>query len=206
MKEFYMKNLFLLAAIILTAKAFAILPGEKAPSFTLKNHEGKNVSLDDFKGKYVVLEWYNEGCPFVRKHYDATNMQTVQDKSLKEKIKENVAWLTINSSAKGKQGHIANPNEAFKTMKKENMLSTHLLLDSDGVVGRAYEAKTTPHMYIINPAGKLVYNGAIDNNPSPNPAVIPSSKNYILSAIMDIKNGREIASAKTKPYGCSVKY
>ena len=196
---------FLLMSLLISS-TFAILPGEKAPGFKLTNHEGSEVSLDQFKGKYVVLEWYNEGCPFVRKHYDAKNMQLTQDKAKNEKIKESVVWLTINSSAKGKQGHIANPKEAFKTIKRENMLASHLLLDTNGTVGRAYEAKTTPHMYIINPKGQLVYNGAIDSNSSPNPAVIKSSKNYILGALTDIKESRKIASAKTKPYGCSVKY
>ena len=201
-----MKRIFVTVLTLLSTSTLAILPGELAPNFTLKNQEGKSVSLNDYKGKYVVLEWYNEGCPFVRKHYDAKNMQMVQDKSQKEKIKETVTWLTINSSAKGKQGHISDPKAAFETIKRENMLASHLLLDSDGKVGRIFEAKTTPHMYIINPMGKLVYNGAIDSNSSPSQAVIPSSKNYIISAIMDIKEGRKIASAKTKPYGCSVKY
>ena len=201
-----MKTSLLSLFFLLSGQAFALLPGKIAPDFTLKNQEGKSVSLSDYKGKYVVLEWYNEGCPFVRKHYDAKNMQMTQDKSQKEKLKAQVAWLTINSSAKGKQGHIANPKEAFETIQRENMLATHLLLDSEGKVGRNYEAKTTPHMYIINPEGKLVYNGAIDSTPSASQSDIPTSKNYVLSALMDIKNGREVASAKTKPYGCSVKY
>ena len=180
--------------------AFALNNNEMAPNFNLNGSHGK-TSLADQKGKYVVLEWYNDGCPFVRKHYDSNNMQKLQ-----KKYKDNVQWITINSSAEGKQGHLSDVKAAKKMFTQEQMVAMNLLLDSDGKVGKAYKAKTTPHMYIISPKGKLVYQGAIDSVPSANASDIPGSQNFVAMALDQALAGKPIKRAKTTPYGCSVKY
>lgn len=178
----------------------AVEIGQKAPDFTLTNHEGKSTSLNEFADKIVVLEWYNEGCPFVRKHYDPKNMQALQ-KTYGDK---EVVWLTIASSAQGKQGHVEQAR-AKELMKKEGTNARMMLLDHDGVVGRAYDAKTTPHMYVIN-NGTLVYQGAIDSIASANAADISKADNYVTMALESVMKGEAVAVAKTKPYGCSVKF
>ena len=197
-----MNKFFTLSVISLffTLSLFAA----KAPEFTLKNEKGEMVKLSDYKGKTVVLEWYNEGCPFVRKHYDAGNMQRLQAKY----TKKGIVWLTIISSAKGKQGYLEDGalKDKLDPKKSEKMKSTHLLKDADGKVGQLYSAKTTPHMYIISKKGDLVYQGAIDSNDSAESKDIASSKNYVSTNLDLILTGKAIKVAKTKPYGCSVKY
>lgn len=196
----------LLTFLILSFSTYAISPGKTAPSFELKNEKGKIIKLENLKGQYVILEWFNHGCPFVRKHYDSNNMQMTQSKAIKTLGDKKVTWLSINSSAKNKQGHLANPNEASVKLKEEKSNATHMLLDSDGKVGQAYGAKTTPQMVIIGPSGIVLYNGAIDSIASANQNDIKAAKNYILNAVKSIKNGEKVSPSKTKPYGCSVKY
>ena len=187
-------------AFLLSSGAFAISIGDQAPEFKLEGTPSKGA-LSDHIGKYVVLEWYNDGCPFVRKHYDSNNMQKLQ-----KKYKGKVSWLTINSSAKGRQGFIENVGKAKEKYSKEQMEAMSLLIDSDGIVGKAYATKTTPHMYIIDPKGKLVYQGAIDSISSADSSDINKATNFVDVALTEALVGRKIAMAKTQPYGCSVKY
>ena len=175
--------------------------GSAAPEFSLKDVNGKTHSLADYKGKFVVLEWFNEGCPFVKKHYTSGNMQKLQ----KEYTGKDVVWLSINSSAEGKEGHMT-PESAEKTITDWKMDSTKVLLDSDGKVGRMYGAKTTPHMFVIDKSGKLVYQGAIDSKPTANVADLATAENYVRVALDSSMAGKPVATATTKPYGCSVKY
>lgn len=175
--------------------------GQPAPDFTLPASDGKSVTLDSFQGKYVVLEWFNPECPFVHKHYDSGNMQALQ----KTWTNKGVVWLSIDSSAPGKEGYIdAAGAEKVRGEMKSN--ATALLLDPDGAVGRLYQAKTTPDMFVINPVGKLVYMGAIDDRPSVDTADIPGSTNYVSRALQQAMTGKDITDSVTKPYGCSVKY
>lgn len=193
----------ILAALLLslTASAFAVDIGKPAPEFTLTSASGKKVSLSSFKGKTVVLEWLNHGCPFVRKHYDSNNMQALQ----KKYSAQGVVWLSVISSAEGKQGHVTAP-EALAEAKKYQSSATEILLDPKGDVGRAFEAKVTPHMYVINAAGALVYQGAIDSVASTDAADIAKSKNYVAQALDATLAGKPVTEASTKAYGCGVKY
>ena len=175
--------------------------GSNAPDFSLTDSTGKTQSLADFKGKYVVLEWFNPECPFVKKHYGSGNMQKLQE----EFTGKGVTWLTIDSSAPGTEGNIsADQAEKIRTAWKTHQ--TALLLDPDGKAGRAYGAKNTPHMFIINPEGKVIYEGAIDSKATPNPADIPVSTNYVKSALDESLAGKPVSNPSTRPYGCSVKY
>lgn len=197
-------NLLITALTSLAATAlFAAEPtvGNAAPDFSLPDATGKTHSLADFRGKFVVLEWFNEGCPFVKKHYGSGNMQKLQQ----EYSGKDVVWLTINSSAPGEQGHLT-PETAPKTISDLKMTSTKLLLDPDGKVGRLYGAKNTPHMFVINKEGKLIYQGAIDSKPTANASDIASSSNYVKVALDESMAGKPVSNASTKPYGCSVKY
>ena len=194
-----------LAAASVTAMALpaAAAPaiGQAAPAFTAMDASGKARSLSEFRGKTVVLEWVNNGCPYVRKHYDSGNMQSLQSQA----AKDGVVWLSVVSSAPGTQGYLT--PETAKTWKAtEKAAVTDVLLDPKGVVGRAYDAKTTPHMFVIDKVGKLVYMGGIDDKPSADPASLKGAKNYVVAALADVKAGRPVAQAATRPYGCSVKY
>ena len=175
--------------------------GKSAPNFSLPDTAGKNVSLADFKGKYVVLEWYNPDCPFVGKHYKSGNMQTLQ----KEFTSKGVAWISIDSSAPGEQGNYP-PNQLNAISARDGAARTALLLDPDGKVGRLYGAKTTPDMYIINPSGILVYKGAIDNKRSTDLADVKTATNYVKVALEEVMTGKPVSTVSTQPYGCSVKY
>jgi peroxiredoxin len=175
--------------------------GAPAPSFTLTDANGKTHSLGEYKGKYVVLEWFNPGCPFVQKHYTSENMQNLQ----KEFTGKGVAWLTIDSSAEGSQGYLT-PEEAKKQMADWKMNPTALLLDPAGQVGHEYHATNTPHMFIINPEGKLIYEGAIDSKASTDADDIKSSTNYVKVALEEAMAGKPVSTAQTRAYGCSVKY
>ncbi len=175
--------------------------GSPAPDFSLADSKGQKHSLGDYKGKWVVLEWFNPQCPFVQKHYGSGNMQKLQQ----EYSGKGVAWLSIDSSAPGKEGHLTADN-AKKTMSDWNMSATTLLLDADGKAGQAYGAKNTPHMFVINPEGKLIYEGAIDSKATANPADIASSTNYVKAALDEAMAGKPVSKSTTKPYGCSVKY
>ncbi|EQC49298.1 redoxin [Bacteriovorax sp. BSW11_IV] len=158
--------------------------------------------MNDFKGKHVVLEWYNDGCPFVRKHYDSKNMQMTQELARSS----DMIWLTISSSAPGKQGYIANFEAAKSQLSSEDSKAHHLLLDTKGDIGRAYNAKTTPEIFIIDPSGKIIYMGAIDSVASADKGDLKRASNYVKEAIASIKEGKNPAVAKSRPYGCSVKY
>ncbi|HEX6097710.1 MAG TPA: thioredoxin family protein [Thermoanaerobaculia bacterium] len=175
--------------------------GSPAPALTLTDTNGKQHNLADYKGKYVVLEWVNLGCPFVKKHYESGNMQATQKKA----VDQGVVWLSVCSSAEGKQGHMA-PADWNKEIAARKLASTAVLIDESGKVGAAYGAKTTPHMYIINPAGVLVYKGAIDDKPTTNQDDIPGARNYVLAALDESMAGKPVSTASTQSYGCSVKY
>jgi len=174
-----------------------------APDFNLLNTYGEKVSLSEFKGQTVVLEWTNHGCPFVAKHYKTQNMQNTQG----EAKKANVVWLTIISSAPGTQGFVSNL-EANELTRSRSALPSHVLLDPKGLVGRSYGAKTTPHMYLIDQFGVLKYQGAIDDAGGRGFMFknLSEAKNYILLALDELKKGKKITDSITKPYGCSVKY
>jgi peroxiredoxin len=175
--------------------------GKAAPDFTLTDHEGNTHSLSDFEGKVVVLEWINFDCPFVKKHYDSSNMQKLQQYY----TAKDVVWLAINSSAEGMQGNFSN-DEIAKRIQESNAAMTAYLIDTDGKVGHMYGAKTTPNMYIVDAEGNLAYAGAIDDNPAADPAVISGSKNYVQENLELIMAGKPVKMSKSKPYGCSVKY
>lgn len=191
------------ALFALPALALAVaVPGDKAPDFSEVDAAGETRSLGDYAGKWLVLEWFNKDCPYVRKHYGSGNMQALQ----KKYTDADINWLTVISSAKGKQGYLA-PAEALEVAKSHNLsASTPFLLDADGSMGRAYGAKTTPHMFIINPQGQVVYAGAIDDNDSANPAVIPDSNNFVAAALDASLAGKAVDTASSRAYGCSVKY
>ncbi len=175
--------------------------GETAPVFTLTDSDGNTHSLSDFKGKTVVLEWINYDCPFVRKHYDSGNMQSLQ----KTYTEKGVVWLTICSSNEGKQGYFE--GEALdKRIEKEGGNQTAYLLDTEGTVGKSYGAKTTPHMYVIDPDGLLVYMGGIDDKPSYKTSSLEGATNYVKAALEASMAGEEVEVKTSKPYGCSVKY
>lgn len=175
--------------------------GRPAPSFSVKDSNGRTHKLSDFKGRYVVLEWLNYGCPFVKKHYNSGNMQATQ----RAARKQGAVWLSVNSSAAGKQGHTGG-SEANQLTRSQKAAPSAVLLDPSGKMGRDYGAKTTPHMYIINPKGYIIYNGAIDDKPSTDAADIKGSKNYVLAALSEARKGQKVSTPVTQPYGCSVKY
>ncbi|HLL30774.1 MAG TPA: thioredoxin family protein [Allosphingosinicella sp.] len=184
------------------AETLADLPvGKAAPDFRASDVNGRPVSLSDFRGKTVVLEWSNPECPTVEKHYGSGNMQKTQA----EAAAQGVVWLTINSSAKGNQGHMT-PAEAKAFTAGQPSRRTAYLLDPKGEVGRAYGAKATPHMYVINPAGTLVYNGGIDDKPTQDKADIPGARNHVLAALSELKAGSPVSVPTSRAYGCSVKY
>lgn len=192
----------LVAATLVAAPALAEPQiGKQAPNFRLNDADGRVVSLSDFRGKTVVLEWNNPECPFVRKHYESGNMQKTQAAAKKD----GVVWLSINSSAEGKQGYMDGA-KAKTVVAAQKAQPTAYLLDPKGVVGNGYGAKTTPHMYIINPAGNLVYMGGIDDKPTPNPADIDGARNHVLAALSELKAGKPVSVATSRPYGCAVKY
>lgn len=174
---------------------------EQAPDFNLKDSNGKEHSLSDFNGKVVVLEWINFDCPFVQKHYNSKNMQSLQLKY----SKNDVVWLSVCSSTEGKQGNFSN-DEINKKIKNHNAKMSAYLIDSDGKVGKMYGAKTTPHMYIIDKEGKLVYAGGIDDKASTDTDDIKDSKNYVATALDELLAGKNVSLQSSKPYGCSVKY
>jgi peroxiredoxin len=175
--------------------------GAPAPAFTGTDTHGQKRSLADAKGKYVVLEWHNQGCPFVKKHYDTGNMQKLQ----KELTAQGVVWYSVISSAPGKQGHVtATEEDAY--LKEHNATPTAVIVDEDGTIGRLYGAKTTPHMFVIDDKGTLVYAGAIDDKPTPDKSDVEGATSYVLAAYKESKAGKPVTVATTAPYGCSVKY
>lgn len=175
--------------------------GQPAPDFTLTGADGKTHSLSDFKGKFVVLEWTNPQCPFVHKFYDSGTMQKLQ----KTETGKGVAWLRINSSAEGKEG-FQSVDALAAYVKTKEVAATESLLDPSGKVGHTYGARTTPHMFVINPKGELIYAGGIDDTPSPDASDIPAAKNYVTTALDEARAGKAVTTPTSQPYGCSVKY
>lgn len=193
---------FVLGGILFRSALFAAPEiGEPAPEFTLKDSNGETHALADYRGKHVILEWINHECPFVQKFYGSGTMQALQ----KELTGDGVVWLVINSSAPGSQGHLT-AETANAISKEKKAAHTAILLDHDFTVAKAYEAKVTPHMYVINPDGVLVYNGAIDSIRSANVTDIEKAENYVLAAFNASKEGKPIEQAVTRPYGCAIKY
>ena len=181
--------------------AFAARVGDRAPDFTATDTNGQTHKLSDYAGKFVVLEWHNRGCPYTAKHYDSRNMQRLQ----KEWTARGVIWLTVISSAPGKQGYVTAADENAY-VKQVSASPTAVLLDPAGTVGLAYGAKTTPHMFIIDPKGTLIYNGAIDDKPTTDVSDIAGAKNYVSLALGEVLAGKPVSVSTTRPYGCSVKY
>jgi peroxiredoxin len=192
----------LVAAALVAAPALAEPQiGKEAPNFRITDVNGRAVSLSDFRGKTVVLEWNNPECPFVRKHYESGNMQKTQA----EAAAAGVVWLTINSSAEGNQGHMT-PAQAKALTAGQQSRRTAYLLDPKGVLGRGYGAKTTPHLYVINSRGTLVYMGGIDDKPTKDKADIQGARNHVLAALGELKAGKPVSVPTSRPYGCAVKY
>jgi peroxiredoxin len=175
--------------------------GAAAPAFSVQDANGQTRTLAEFRGRTVVLEWTNDGCPYVRKHYDAGNMQSLQ----REATADGVVWLQVISSAPGEQGYLDGAG-ARARVQTDSAAPRATLLDPSGVMGRAYGARTTPHMYIIDAQGVLRYQGAIDDRPSARPASLEGATNYVRAALADLAAGRAVQTAQTTPYGCSVKY
>lgn len=190
-------------AILLSALMAMAAPkaGDVAPDFTATDSNGKAHKLSDYKGKFVVLEWTNSGCPFTRKHYLSGNMQNLQ----KQWTAKGVVWLTVLSSAPGKEGYMTAEQEN-SYLKDKNAAPTAALMDPAGNLGHLYGAKATPHMFVIDPKGKIVYNGAIDDHPSSDQGDIPGAKNYVSTALGEAMSGKAVTTASTEAYGCSVKY
>jgi peroxiredoxin len=201
MKTKLLTTLLTLAASTTLFAADSPAVGTTAPDFSLTDSKGKTQTVSQYKGKYVVLEWFNPDCPFVKKHYGSGNMQKLQE----ELTAKGVVWLSIDSSAPGLEGNLT-AEQANAKMTDWKTKQTALVLDPDGKAGRSYGAKNTPHMFVINPEGKIVYEGAIDSKATPNPADIASSTNYVKVALEESLAGKTVSNANTKPYGCSVKY
>ena len=199
-----MKQIRTLAFIVLAffaVTALAVKVGDAAPDFTGTDSHGQSHKLSDYRGKFVVLEWHNNGCPFTKKHYESGNMQNLQ----KEWTGKGVVWFTVISSAPGTQGYVTADQEN-SYMEKMHAVPTAAILDPTGQIGHLYGAKTTPHMFVVNPQGQLIYNGAIDDRATPDQSDINGAKNYVSEALQEAMGGQSVAVASTRPYGCSVKY
>ncbi len=181
--------------------AAAAKVGEPAPAFTASATTGAPVSLADYRGKLVILEWTNHECPYVRKHYESGNMQALQ----KESVGQGVVWLTIISSAPGEQGYVT-PAQADELTTSRKAAPTAVLLDPKGTVGRLYGATNTPHMYLVDKAGNLVYAGAIDDKPTTRRADVQGASNYVRAALQEVTAGQPVKTPATRAYGCTVKY
>jgi hypothetical protein len=190
-----------IAVVMGISSAWAAKVGDHAPDFTATDSNGQVHKLADYQGRFVVLEWTNRGCPYTQKHYNSGNMQRLQ----REWTSRGVVWLTVLSSAPGKQGYATGPEENTY-LKQVNGSPTAALLDPTGALGHLYDAKTSPHMFIISPQGILVYNGAIDDRPTTDVADVPGAKNYVSIALEEATSGKPVTLSTTRPYGCSVKY
>ncbi len=190
-----------ISSLLTIAGTFALEVGSAAPDFTVNNVKGEEVSLADVKGKVVVMEWVNFECPFVKKHYSSKNMQKLQaDYTAKD-----VVWVTVNSSAEGKQGYLE-ASALDERASAEGSMASQIIVDTDGTLGKAFDAKVTPHMMILDKSGTLVYSGAIDSVPSTDAADIDGSDTYFANALDAVLSDSEVPNATNKPYGCSVKY
>ncbi len=195
------RKLLSVALALTSIPALAVAPGTSAPDFKGTDSNGVQHSLSDYRGKYVVLEWANSGCPYDQKHYLSGSMENLQ----KEWTAKGVIWLSIISSAPGAQGYVT-PAEENEYIKSKHVASTAVLLDPTSAIARLYEAKTTPHIFIIDPTGKLIYAGAIDNKPTTDEADLKGADNYLNDALTAAMAGKPVAVESTRPYGCSVKY
>lgn len=197
------KHMFtaMISAISLSISAHAAEVGKAAPAFVTKDAKGLEVSLEKLKGKVVVLEWINHSCPFVVKHYSSQNMQKLQETY----TAKGVVWISINSGSKA-SGSYTDTESFLNISANKGSKASHLIVDENGVIGKAYAAKTTPHMFVINADGVLVYQGAIDSKKSTDPADIAGAENYVAKALDAVLAGKSVSQAKTEPYGCSVKY
>jgi hypothetical protein len=193
---------YALVLALATVVAAAVETGRPAPDFTLVDLDGQKHSLTDYRGKTVVIEWNNPDCPIVRKHYDSDNLPKLQ----RSATADGVVWLLINSGAPGQQGADYSAAELKRWIADHHAAPTAYFRDSDGKAGHLYGAKTTPHLFIVNATGTLVYQGAIDSIPSARAADIPDATNYVAAALAELKAGRPVTTTDTKPYGCSVKY
>ncbi|MGD0730397.1 MAG: redoxin domain-containing protein [Terracidiphilus sp.] len=189
------------ALLPLSAAAQSLRVGEPAPAFTATDSRGHTETLSQYRGKYVVLEWHNQSCPYTQKHYVSGNMQALQ----KEWTAKGVVWFTVISSGPGKPGYVT-PSEENAYLEKTHAAPTAVLLDRDARLARLYSAKTTPDMYVIDPSGKLIYEGAIDDRPTPDVADVHGADNYVTDALTAAMTGKPIATSFTRPYGCAVKY
>jgi peroxiredoxin len=214
MKVFTRRNVLLACAIAaaaaLTAGALiagsggaeaSVQTGAQAPAFSVQDATGATRTLAEFSGRTIVIEWTNRDCPYVRKHYNSGNMQALQ----RAATGEGVVWLSVISSAAGQQGYLTGA-QAQANVQQTNAAPTAVLLDPTGAMGHAYGARNTPHMFIINGQGRVVYQGAIDDRPSANPASLQGATNYVSAALADLRAGRSVQVSETTPYGCTVKY
>jgi hypothetical protein len=195
------RQLLSLALVLCSLRAFAVTPNSPAPDFKGTDSTGAQQTLSQYRGKYVVLEWANQGCPFDRKHYVSGNMEALQ----KQWTAKGVVWLSIISSAPGEQGYVT-PVQENAYLKKMNAAPTAAILDPEGTIGRLYQAKTTPHIFVIDPAGKLIYQGAIDDKPTTDLSDVKTAHSYLNEALDAAMAGKSVPTAVTRPYGCSVKY
>jgi peroxiredoxin len=189
------------AALLALISSAQVKVGDPAPAFTATDSHGQTQSLQQYRGKYVVLEWHNQGCPYTRKHYSSGNMQDLQ----KEWTAKGVVWFTVISSAPGAQGFVTADQEN-QYVSRMHAAPSAVLLDPQGALGHLYAAKTTPDMYVIDPQGKLIYSGAIDDRATSDPEDVKGANNYVSDALMASMAGKQVNPAYTRPYGCSVKY
>ena len=191
------------AGVLMAANLAFAAPevGKAAPDFEVIDTQGNTVALSSLQGKTVVMEWTNHQCPFVKKHYESGNMQALQ----KEAVADDIVWVSVISSAEGNQGYV-DAEQANSLTAERDASPTHVLLDPSGDLGRQYEARTTPHMFVINAEGQVAYMGGIDDIPSADKADIDGAENYVRTALSEIKSGQAVTTATTRPYGCSVKY
>ena len=201
MNKFVATLLAVSMAVLVSAAQAAVAPGQAAPEFSLVDINGKVQKLSDYRGKYVVLEWFNSECPFVQKHYESGNMQALQSRY----TQKGVAWLGINSTSP-RHSNYRDPARSQAILKEWKSAPTAFVLDPDGKVGKQYGARTTPHMYVINPKGTLVYVGGIDDRPSTSQRDIAAAKNLVAAALDESLSGKPVGTPSAMPYGCSVKY
>jgi AhpC/TSA family len=195
------RKLLALALTLISLPALAIVPGTPAPDFNGADSKGAQQTLSEYRGKFVVLEWANQGCPYDRKHYLSGSMEQQQ----RDWTAKGVVWLSVISSAPGQQGYVT-PSEENTYLKTMHAAPTAAILDPDGTIGRLYGAKTTPHIFVIDPTGKLIYQGAIDDKPTPDQEDLKGAHNYLTETLTAAMAGKPVPIASTRPYGCSVKY
>jgi hypothetical protein len=200
MTRTWLSSLFL-ALMLCSLPALAITPGTAAPNFKGTDSTGAQHTLSQYRGKFVVLEWANQGCPYDQKHYLSGNMESLQ----RQWTAKGVVWLSVISSAPGQQGHVT-PAEENEYLKKMRAAPSAAILDPTSTIARLYEAKTTPHMFVIDPTGKLIYQGAIDDKPTTDQSDVKTAHNYLNEALTAAMAGKSVPTASTRPYGCSVKY